>query len=351
MSYIGVDYHKKSFTVCYREIDAEHEIKEYPTTEDGLQQFLGTLSCSDEVAVEAMGINRYFLKKVSPKVKKLTLVNSKKFRWIAESIKKTDRHDAAALAEGLERGILPEARIKSEHSVQISSLLRVRESLTSSNIRTLNLMHALTARNGQPIDRSKLRAKVWRDRVREDNFEFGDRHAWQVLNKQLDRQKKEIVEIEKQLVKGFAQETGFHVLTSIPRIGIVISAYILSYVDGIENFPTAGKFCSYFGLVPRTRITAGDKPAYSKDNKYVPGVITKQGDVRVRTAVVMAVPYVMRHNDSLLEFYNRIRARRGPRKARTAAARKLLKFIFFALKNGKPIEDFAAVDFSRPEKL
>lgn len=351
MSYVGVDYHKSSFTVCYLEPGAEHDLREYPTTAEGLDGFLRTLSCRDEVAVEAMGINRYFLKAVNPRVKKLTLVHSKKFRWIAESIKKTDRHDAIALAKGLQRGILPTARVKSEQAVQISSLLRVRESLTVSKIRTLNLMHALLARNGQPIERTKLRAKIWRERIRADEFEYGDRYAWKVLNKQLDTQKHEIMEIEKQLVKGLAHDKSFDVLTSIPKIGVVTTAYILSYVDGVENFSSARKFCSYFGLVPRTRMTAGSRPAYSKDGKYVPGVITKQGDVRVRTAVVMAAPFVMKHNDTLLEFYNRIRARRGPRKARMAAARKMLTFIYFALQKGKPIEDFEGVDFTQPHQI
>jgi transposase len=66
------------------------------------------------------------------------IVNTLKFKVVNESVRKTDRHDAATLAEFLEKGMLPEARLCSQHSEELRRMLKERSSLvrTIVSVRT-----------------------------------------------------------------------------------------------------------------------------------------------------------------------------------------------------------------------
>lgn len=120
---VGVDLHKSQFTVYWRSDDGitgRHE--RYPTTDDGFRRFEGALQSvietgtPVEVAVESTGNTRYFKQRVERCGAPVRVVNTAKFKVVTESVKKTDRHDAATLAEFLEKDMLPEAHLCSPES-------------------------------------------------------------------------------------------------------------------------------------------------------------------------------------------------------------------------------------------
>ena len=77
--YVGVDLHRKQFTVCIIEGD-EERIKEYEVSEKGIERFSRELDKRTEVAIEATGNSGYFRDKIKGKVKKVILVNPLEFR-------------------------------------------------------------------------------------------------------------------------------------------------------------------------------------------------------------------------------------------------------------------------------
>jgi transposase len=112
--YIGVDLHTNSFTVCILQEDQGEIIQTFPLQQGGLEKFIKTLRSSDEVALEATGNASHFCRSISAFVKRVVIIAPWQFEVIRRSEKKTDRHDARAIAFFLSKDMLPEARQKDE---------------------------------------------------------------------------------------------------------------------------------------------------------------------------------------------------------------------------------------------
>ena len=96
MSYLGVDLHSNSFTVCYRNSKAKERIETYQTV--NIAQFRKTLRKHDELAVEATGNTAWFVEQIKQRVSRVVVVDPHQFKVIRKSVKKTDKHDAKTLA-------------------------------------------------------------------------------------------------------------------------------------------------------------------------------------------------------------------------------------------------------------
>lgn len=346
MTSIGVDLHKKQFTVCYRRSEDDQVFRVYETTEEGVADFVATVTCFDQIAVEQFGFTRGFLKQLKHVPCKVVLVDTTKFILISRSIKKTDHHDAAALAYGLEKGILPKARMRSEAAHQLRSLLAGRQLLIRHRIRIMIQIYSIFSGNGIHVDARKLRSKINRDRYGEDRFEMGENATLKILRNQADMVRGDVAELEEAIHEACVQMKGYDVLASVPGFGVVTIAYLLSTIDDVDDFASPRALSAYLGIVPRTRMSAGVSVPTRRLGRARTGAITRHGHGMTRSALVMSINRLMVHNDSLRAFYENVKGRRGYRKARTAAARKLLTFLYFALKAGKPIEDFSAVKFT-----
>jgi transposase len=112
MRYLGVDLHSNNFTICFLAEDGTHTFKKHQLKE--LEAFKSTLRPDDHVAVEATGNSRFFHSHVSPLVAECIVVNAGQFSVIKQSVSKTDRNDARALAQFLSKGLLPSSRVKDE---------------------------------------------------------------------------------------------------------------------------------------------------------------------------------------------------------------------------------------------
>jgi transposase len=109
---VGVDLHKTQFTVCIR-INAQELFSEYPTTSAGNSLFLDRLSGYNDsirIGVELTGNTRYFKNRMEEAGVEVITINTLKFKVVNESVKKTDKHDAATIAEFLEKDMLPESK-------------------------------------------------------------------------------------------------------------------------------------------------------------------------------------------------------------------------------------------------
>lgn len=351
MASVGIDLRKAQFTVCYRMSETDEMFREFPNSPEGIEEFKQTLTCLDEVAVEYFGLSRDFVKCIRGSVHRVVLVDVANNRMVSESIKKTDKNDARTLAYGLAKGLLPTARFRSEAAHQLRSLLVVRDLLVFHRVRMMNQMYALLSRNGIHIEKRKMRSKICYESICDSDFDFGDQFAWQKYCSQMNAAKADILELDKKIETTSLQMKGYSVLKSIPGFGLITIAYLLSTIDDVNDFPSSKSLCSYFGIVPRTRLSDGKPASSNKIGRFKSGSITRKGDRATRATLIMSVNRVMVHNKTLRAFYDRIKGRKGYRKARTAAARKLLTFIYFALQANEPIADFGEIDFGKPHRI
>ena len=95
------------------------------------------------------------------------------------------------------------------------------------------------------------------------------------------------------------------------------------------------QFANVRGLYSFTGLTPGE---YSSGDKVYRGHISRQGSSRLRHLLVEAAWKAI-HKDMLLkEFYQRVAAKRGKKRAIVAVARKLIGRIRASLRSGKQYE-------------
>jgi transposase len=117
------------------------------------------------------------------------------------------------------------------------------------------------------------------------------------------------------------------ILMSIPGIGFTISAAAIAEIGDIKVFPKPKNLVSWGGLAPAVNESAG---------KSSNGHITKHGNKYLRTVLVLAANSIAIGKPNKLRFfYQRIKAKKGHKKAIVALARKLAAIIHHLLSNNE----------------
>jgi transposase len=201
MVHVGVDLHKTQFTVCVRDINGDRFVA-YPTTDAGYEAFLQEMVERQEaggtvrVGVESTGNTRYFKNQMEAAGIEVKVINTLKFKVVNESVKKTDKHDAATIAEFLEKDMLPESQLCSRASEQIRRLLKARTTLVQATVVMKNQIHALLTAEGLEDRKASLQSKRGRQRALDALQERENGLVVQPLLESIDRLEENVKAIE-----------------------------------------------------------------------------------------------------------------------------------------------------------
>ena len=121
-------------------------------------------------------------------------------------------------------------------------------------------------------------------------------------------------------------------LMTIPGIGYYSFLLIVSEIGDINRFPDSYHLCSYAGFVPSTH-SSGRVIRYGSS-------ITKTGSRYLRWIMLECVHTHIRteKNSNVAQFYHRISKKKGNSKAAVAAASKLLKVVYWIMKERRMYE-------------
>ena len=329
MNYVGIDLHKKTIVLCV--MDQDRKVLHRKTfaccqTEAILEFFrgLGTF----RAVVEATASYEWLAELLDPLAERIVLCDPRRFRVIAESDKKTDRHDAYLLAEYLVLGKIPEAFRPSRRQREHRAFVRQRQHLKQSTTTLKNKMRRIAS--DYNADRKDLfTAEGWKtlqavDLRAADRFVLEQLHAtWRHLEAQ-------ILELGKQLklfaAKAPAKEAEARAkLATIPGVGPVTIDVVVSELGDVTRFKSTKATAAYSGLVPKVRDS-------DKKRKDLP--ITKAGSPLLRWALVEAAWRVVRQSATWRRIYEDIKKRAGGKKAIVAVARRLLMVMTAMLRDG-----------------
>ncbi|HEY6251844.1 MAG TPA: IS110 family transposase [Candidatus Angelobacter sp.] len=327
--YLGVDLHRNQFTVCVRLENGRTYLREWKL--QTLPQFVKKLRAHDEVAVEATGNTRLFYDAVQPQVARVVVVATNQFRVITQSVKKTDANDAQLLALYLEKGLLPEVRMKEKQHGQIASLTQTRDPLVKLRTALKNKVNNILSAHGINLAKEALSSEKKLDEVLALPFEELVRIELRVIVAQIRSLNQSIGELDHIIAEEGSKLEGHKNLTSIKGIGKITSAILLSVIGDVNDFPDEHRLASYFGIVPR--VSNSNATEHS-------GHIHKRGSKLGRTALVQSALIAARYSPYLKNFYERVKARRGAGRAIIALARKFLGIVYRTLKNNWVFEDF-----------
>jgi transposase len=329
MSYLGIDLHTNSFTVCRRTRQGKETINEYSIAH--IDQFLKTLRKNDLLAVEATGNTSWFVEQIADRVKKIVVVNPYQFEVIRKSVKKTDKHDARTLAYFLSKDMLPESRMKTKENAQLHSLAVTRDKLVKQRTALINKIHNVLNSHGLKIKKESLGSEKGLKAIWAYDWDTIVKIELEVLVSQIRGLNENIKRLDKDITEHGEKLKGHKNLVSIKGIAGRSATVLLSVIGDVEDFADENKLAAYFGIVPRV----------SDSNETVHhGRITKRGDKLARTTLVQCTLVAKRYSPYLRNYYERIKKHRGSGKAIIATARKFLGIIYNTLKNGWLFEDF-----------
>lgn len=240
---------------------------------------------------------------------------------------KTDRRDAAALAEACELGAYRKAHRTSDEQRHVRARLAVREALVRTRSRYISLARALLRRDGIRVPSGE--AEHFVERVKKVAMPGRLMSevapllaAMRTLNQQIDYSDSVIESV----VEG---DEKVQRLTTAPGVGPVTAAAFVAAVDDPHRFKRAHQVEAYFGLVP-SELSSGEKQRK--------GHITKTGDKRIRWLLVQAAWSILRQKPkaetkTLHAWVTRIAMRRGKSIAIVALARRLAGILFAMMRD------------------
>jgi transposase len=373
----GLDVHKDTVVAAVRIVtggSVKSEVRTFDTDTPGLL----ALSCwlSDQgcthAAMEATGI---YWKPVwhilSDGDVTLLLANAAHVKNVPG--RKTDVADAVWLSDLMAHGLIrasfvPEPATQSMRSLlrtrkqlvreQASHVQRLQKTLEDANIKLSSVLASVTGLSGRAIikalidgetDPDKLAVlvhrgvKAPREKIRAAlQGRVTERHRFllRLHLRQIDALDAAALEIDAEVERDLAPfRQAVRLLRTMPGISDLSAQVIVSEIGtDMSRFPTAGHLISWAGLCPRNDESAGKR----RSNKM------RKGAPWLKPMLVQCAWAARKKKDSYFRAqFERLRHRRGPKKAICAVAASMLTAIYHMLTDGTVYKDLGAGHFQR----
>ena len=332
---IGMDVHREFAQLAVWEHGKVRQAGKIALTAEALRVFCDSLGPKDEVAIEATCNTHAIVRLLRPYVARVVVSNPRKTRAIAEAKVKTDKVDAAILAELLAADFLPSVWVADEATHALRRQVARRANIVRQRTRLKNQVQAILHRNLIPrcpaADLFGIKGRSW---LANQDLPMDEQVAVDALLRQIDFHAQELRIIDAALAHvALAREEVLRLMT-IPGIDATVGLSLVAVVGDFRRFSRPEQLVSYLGLNPRVKQSGGSAASHGK--------ITKQGRAHARGMLVEAAFTAARTPGPLRAFFERVRARRGVQIAIVATARKLVCLCWTMIERG---EDYA---FARP---
>jgi transposase len=329
---IGIDLHSNNFTIAYRNELRNIIFKKINLFKnDEIDEFIKMLSKETILAVEATSNSNYFYRVFKKHVKKIIIVNTKKFDINKRSKKKNDREDAKRILIFLEAGMIEGIWIATDEIRNLRKLVSIQKKLESIQVCSKNMLGNILTANGIRRNKKDImhddNKSLFYDSNLNENQTFIAENLLRII-KYIEF-KNEI--LKHAIVKSIGKDKRIELLLSIPGIGPYTAAAILSEIGDINRFESSKKLCSYAGIIPILDESNGKRKQKG---------ITKSGRKKLRYFVCFAVNNAIRSSKIFREFYERICKKGNKKRAMVATARKLLSVIYEILSKEEPFKEY-----------
>ncbi|MGA9138651.1 MAG: IS110 family transposase [Methanocella sp.] len=363
----GVDVHRDTFVACIRNQDDNLLEATFDTTGEGLnrlKEWIGENGCRT-VAFESTGVYWRSLYNVLNADFDVLVANPAKIKKPpASKFKKSDRVDAKWISTLCLSKMIPESRVFVGDDYDLRELTRFHEILVRasgqfknrahrvlevSNVKIASVLSDVFGLNGRKMLDSLVEGKnaeMILAEVENKRVKKKEEALRKALSTGLDGTSRlllksclhwirlfeeAIVEIENEIMRMLVgKKEELRIIMTIPGFGFVSSATVLAEIGDASDFPDGDQLASWAGLVP-SMFQSGDKKVY--------GRITKHGSKYLRRMLIQIAHVISRMDNNLSRFFHRIAEKKGPKKAASALARKLLTIIHHLLVNKEYYEE------------
>jgi len=334
--YIGMDVHKKSWSVCIMTDHFEHKTFTQPPDVGVLVSYLKrNFPGATYRAVYEAGFSGFWTHDrlreygVDCIIANPADVPTKD----KERAGKTDAIDCRKLARCLRSGELEGIYVPSRTAVEDRSLLRTRRSMVKKQTRCKNQITSLLAFYGihipEDLARSRWSRKFinWIDEIRMERA--SGNYSLKVYLDELSHIRRILADLNRNILtlsKTADYQANALLLRTVPGISTLTAMTFLTELNSINRFSSLDRLASYVGLIPNTNSSG------EKDNTTG---ITNRRNPALRGILIESSWVAVRKDPALMMAFNRLSNHMTKTKAIVHIARKLLNRVRYVLKNQK----------------
>ena len=366
----GLDVHSRCVSACVRIAEgrkATTEHREFATTTAGLlalASWLTEAGCT-HVAMEATGVYWKPVWHILEDESSLTLLlaNAQHIRNVPG--RKSDRTDAAWIADLLAHGLIRGSFVPPAPIQELRDLTRTRKqlireigrhtqrlqkTLEDANVKLTRVVSDILGASGRAVLAALIAGETDPERLADcttgrlkasradiiaavhGRVTAHHRFLLELHLSQVDGLKAAVQKLERQadeVLRPFREAADR--LTTIPGVSETVARVIISEVGtDMTQFPSAGHLVSWAGLCPRLDESAGKRRSTR----------VRHATPWLKTALVQAAWAATRKKESYLRSqFRRLKGRRGPKKAIIAVAASMLTAVYCMLRHETDYQD------------
>lgn len=334
--YVGMDVHKKSWSVSIFTEHLEHKTFTQPPEVNVLVNYLRrNFPGASYKSVYEAGYSGFWIHdSLKEQGVNCIVVNPADVPTKhKETAGKTDKVDCRKLARGLRSNELEGIYVPPRPHIEDRSLIRTRQSMVKKQTRCKNQIKAMLCFYGIHIPYELVQSRWskrfinWIEQIRMENASgnltlkahLDELNHIRRIIAELTRNIRALSETEK-------YRTNVSLLKTAPGISALTAMILLTELHTISRFKTLDKLSSYAGLIPRTD-SSGEKD--KKTN------MTNRRNSMLRTLLIESAWVAVRKDPALIMAFNKLCKRTIKTKAIVVIAKKLLNRIRYVLKNQK----------------
>lgn len=334
--YVGMDVHKKSWSISIFTEQFEHKTFTQPPEIDVLVNYLcRNFPGASYNSVYEAGYSGFWIHdKLRERNVNCLVVNPADVPTKdKERAGKTDRVDCRKLARSLRSGEIEGIYIPPRSHVEDRSLVRTRQSMVRKQTRCKNQIKSILSFYGIHIPEeiaesnwSKLFIN-WIEQVRMEKA--SGNIALKVHLDELNHIRKIIADLTRS-IRALSETEEYRenvrLLKTVPGISTLTAMIFLTELHDISRFKSLDKLSSYVGLIPNTD---------SSGEKDIKTGITKRHNSMLRGHLIESSWVAVRKDPALTMAFGKLIKKMPKTKAIVHIAKKLLNRIRFVLKNRK----------------
>src|SRR5215218_2775153 len=249
---IGLDVHREFAQVAIWEDGVVWQAGQVGTTPEELRLFADSLGPGDEVALEATGNTYAIATLLASHVGRVVVSNPAKTRAIAEAKVKTDKVDAAILAQLLAADFLPPVWLPDDQTHALRRQVTRRAHIVRQRTRLKNQVQSILHRNLIPrcpaADLFGNKGRAW---LADQDLPHDEHQAVGALLRQLDFHGQELRIVDAELGRVGLERAEVRRLMTIPGVDATVALAIVAAVGDFGRFSSPQRLVSYLGLNPR----------------------------------------------------------------------------------------------------
>jgi len=338
--YVGIDCHKKNWTVTILGEQYEHKTMSQNPDADILASYLRrNFPGADYSAVYEAGFNGFYpcrrLRELGINCNVIHAADVPTRQ--KEKIQKMDPVDSRKLARSLrsrefEPIHVPEQSLESDRALVRQRFRAMKDvTRTKARVRSLLFQFNISVPDRFTLGQARSWSKVYMNWLKELKIEH------ESLKQTLDNyirigelQRKELLSVNSQ-VRSLSQTDAYrgnhNLLISIPGIGFLTAMTFLVQIGDIRRFERLDDLCDYIGLVPMM---------HGSGDKMYTGKLINRGRKELKIMIIEAAWEAVRLDPALMARFNELARRMNKNKAIIRIARKLVSRMRFVLITQEP---------------